>query len=405
MTNYYEHWSFRHRQRGLTLIEVAVVLAIASVIAAGVSRQLAENAEAVKVRNAASQMDLVVEAAQAYMSARQADLITATAGGPVTVPITGGTCTGATPSLQACGYLPSAFVNASPYDQTHTLRIRQPSANVLEGFVGTTGGNAIPSAKVPRAASLIGPEGGFVGEADVPGCPVGAACGSYGGWQIDSATLASIFPAAPTAGHLVSAIAFANGAVVPDYLYRVSVPGHPEANQMFTGLHMDGGGVTHDVDGVATLTAEDGVFSDSLTVGQDATVTRDLAIGRDLTVAGATTVTGDAAANDVILSGLSNQRVSQAIYSAGVYPSSGNCAVAGDCVPKPTCPSGMTAQVFLSPSDFSDNGVAGTISRVESYATSFSAAYWQVFVRVRTESGWITANSANGRVTAFAKCS
>lgn len=381
-----------------------MVLAIASVVAAGVSRQLAENAEAVKIRNAASQMDQVVEAAQAYMSARQSDLVTATGGGPVTVPITGGTCTGATPSLQACGYLPSSFANASPYGQTHVFRVRQPAANVLEGFVGTTGGTDMPSAKLPRAASLVGPEGGFVGDGDIPGCPAGAACGSYGGWQIDAATLGSIFPSTPTSGHLVSAMAFANGAIVPDYLYRVSVPGHPEANQMFTDLHLDGGGTTHNIDGVATLIAEDGVFSNSLSVGQDGTISRDLAIGRDLTVAGTATVTGDATANDVVLSGLSNQRVSQAIYSAGVYPSSGSCAVAGECVPKPACPSGMTPQVFVAPSDFSDNGTAGTISRVESFATD-SGTHWRVFVRVRTETDWVTANSATGRVVAFAKCS
>jgi len=385
-------------------VEVAAVLGVAAVIAAGVSRQLAENSESIRVRNAAYQMDQVVEAARTYMSARQADLIAATGGGPVTVPVTGGACVGAVPSLQACGYLPSSFVNSNAFAQTHAFRIRQPSANVLEGFVGTTGGADIPSAKVPRAASLVGPEGGFIGEADVPGCPAGAACGSYGGWQISAATLATVFPTAPTSGHLVAAIAFANGAVVPDYLYRVSVPGHPEANQMFTDLHMDGGGTNHDIDGVATLTAENGVFSSDLAVGQDGTVTRDLAVGRDLTVAGTATVTGDTTANDVILSGLSNQRASQAIYSAGVYPSAGNCAVAGECVPKPSCPGGMTPQVFAVPADFSDNGVAGTISRVETFAANFGATHWQVSVRVRTETGWVVSDSASGRVVAFAKC-
>lgn len=122
-------------------------------------------------------------------------------------------------------------------------------------------------------------------------------------------------------------------------------------------------------------------------------------------MAGTATVTGDATANDVILSGLSNQRASQAIYSAGVYPSTGNCAAAGECVPKPTRPGGTTSQVFLSPSDFSDNGAGGTISRGETYAVDSSPPHCQVFVRVRTETGWITANSTNGQVTAFAKCS
>ena len=51
----------------------------------------------------------------------------------------------------------------------------------------------------------------------------------------------------------------------------------------------------------------------------------------------------------------------------------------------------------------SDNGTGGTISRVETYATN-SGANWRVFIRVRTETGWVTVNSTYGRLTAFAKC-
>lgn len=376
------------------------MLAIVGLVAAGVSRQIAENAEAQKVQNTAARMRQVTEAMRAYMSARQAELAAAAPVGGVSMQVsaTGGACAGALPSLQACGYLPSNFVNENPYGQAHVLYVRQPSAGVLEGFVATSGGYAIPAARLPRTASLVGPEGGFAATPDVPGCPSGAACGSYGGWQIADA--ASVVPAAAP-GRLVAAMAFANGEVLQDYLYRVSVPGHPEANQMFTDLHMDGGGVRHDVDGVATLTADEGIFADDVTVG------RDLAVGRDVTVA------GNASANEFLLPAMGDQAVSEAVYKAGVYatcdsPSKAACSAQSAFVAKPACPAAKTAQVFVAPVVVSENqtATASAMSAFQAYAEAASdGTGWLMRLRVRTENGWSLTNSTYGRVMALVKCS
>lgn len=103
-------------------------------------------------------------------------------------------------------------------------------------------------------------------------------------------------------------------------------------------------------------------------------------------------------ADDVRLGALGGQRVGQAVYGAGIY-------AAGDSVAKPACPAGLTPQIFVMPTLFSDNGTGSTLSAVQASAISAGAAAWSIVLRVRTEAGWVVPSAIYGRVAAFTKCS
>ncbi|MEN1396454.1 shufflon system plasmid conjugative transfer pilus tip adhesin PilV, partial [Pseudomonas aeruginosa] len=76
------------------------------------------------------------------------------------------------------------------------------------------------------------PQGGYISKANT-GIAQGAA------WQV----ALSNFGSDPGAGHLATALFFQDGAIANEYLYRNSVPGHPELNRMNTALNMGGNNI------------------------------------------------------------------------------------------------------------------------------------------------------------------
>lgn len=126
-------------------------------------------------------------------------------------------------------YLPSNFNTTSPYGQTYSIRVYQPSANKLETMIVTTGGETIAETSLRKIAQLMGAAGGYVSSSNTA-----VAQGAYGGWQINFAN----YGATPGAGKLAMALFFQDESLVSDYLYRNAVPGHPELNQMNTPLNM-----------------------------------------------------------------------------------------------------------------------------------------------------------------------
>ncbi|WP_139113626.1 shufflon system plasmid conjugative transfer pilus tip adhesin PilV, partial [Acidithiobacillus thiooxidans] len=67
----------------------------------------------------------------------------------------------------------------------------------------------------------------------VPGCTGGEACGAYDGWSVTTSGYQNIQP-----GHFAALLAYSNGQLQSDYLYRVAVPGQPQLNTMQTNLNM-----------------------------------------------------------------------------------------------------------------------------------------------------------------------
>ena len=149
---------------------------------------------------------------------------------------------------------------------------------------------------------------------------------------------------------------------------------------------------------------DDATVGDRLTVNGQSVFARDASFGEDVSVTGNGTVggtlgvIGETTSADFRIASMGGQRISQGIYYAGIHQHN-------DVVSKPACPGGMSPQVFVSPSAFSDAGTGGTISAVQATATSISAAQWRVRLRVRTESGWVNPTGAYGKIMVMAKCS
>lgn len=126
-------------------------------------------------------------------------------------------------------YLPASFSTTNPYGQSYSIRVYKAAANQLQAMVVTTGGETINELNIRKIAQLIGAKGGFVSSADTS-----TAQGAYGGWNMSF----SNFGATPGAGKVATALFFQDGSLVSDYLYRNSVPGHPELNKMNTSVDM-----------------------------------------------------------------------------------------------------------------------------------------------------------------------
>lgn len=415
------------------MIEAAMVLGLMAIVMARVADMMAENARTVKENAAVGRMREVVAAASRYVEVNYSTLSTDTAlggayvSGGLAVPVSDDVAAPAgLTSIQGGGFLPESFGPTNPFGQREWLLVkRHPTVpNRLDMLVVAEGGTPIDLAKLPGVAAKVGAAGGMVSDR----APYSAAevNGAYGGWKSQTAYWTSTGHTPPV-GALAASLAFETTPVA-DYLYRVAVPGHPEANRMSTDLDMAGDGTRHSITGVQDVStvsvtasgtvsaADDLAAGDDLTVGDDATVGDRLTVngqssfagnstfGADMAVAGNGTfggtlgVGGETTSADFRIASMGSQRVSQGIYYAGVHQHN-------DTVAKPTCPGGMTPQIFVSPAAFSDAGTGGTISAVQATAMNTGASQWRVRLRVRTEAGWVTPTGTYGKIMVFTKCS
>jgi hypothetical protein len=179
-----------------------------------------------EVAATAGQQRLISEAAQAYIQQNYAAVEAAsTASTPAIITV---------PMLESTGFLPTSMTSTNPYGQTWEVQVLQPSAGNLQALVLSTGGRSIPQSQAPAIAAQTGQEGGFIPYAGQYGsASSGTAMGAYGGWSVSMAGYAN-----PGAGHLASLVAFTNGNLQNDYLYRVAVPGQPQLNTMQTNINM-----------------------------------------------------------------------------------------------------------------------------------------------------------------------
>lgn len=423
----------RKRQRGLTLIEAAMVLGLMAIVMAQIADMMATNAQAIKENATVGRMREVVAAASKYVETNYATISTDTASGGayvaggLAIPIADDVAapSGLT-SVQGGGFLSDSFAPTNAFGQREWLLVkRHPTVpNRLDMLVVTEGGTAIDLARLPGVASKVGAAGGFV--SDVAPYAAANVNGSYGGWTSPAAYWTSTGHT-PAVGTLAASLAFETTPVA-DYLYRVAVPGHPEANQMFTNLDMAGGGTRHSITGVQDLNTVSVTASGTVSAGDDLAATDDLTVGDDATigdrltvngqssfggdssfganvavtgngsVGGTLGVTGETTSADFRIASMGNQRVSAALYYAGIHQHN-------DAVDKPACPGGLSPQIFTSPAAFSDSGTGETISAVQATAVNLSATQWRVRLRVRTESGWTSPTGTYGKVMVMTKCS
>lgn len=268
------------RRRGMTLIETALVLAVFAVVTAAIVTSMAENAELTRARAVSLKMTEVKDAAHNYIKANYTTLVgTAPAAPGATVILAGRPdAASAVPanSLQDEGFLPASFIDANGYGQRHALLIQSTAANQVNALVVAYGGRDIPDATLGRISSMIGAAGGYVPTNPLAG-DAGQVVGAYGGWRTPFADWG---PAAtrPSQGRSAATLAFADGSLLTDYLYRNDI-GIPEANRMNTDIDMN----SFEINNVSRISGDPNIRLDTdVTIGQDLWALRDANAGRNV---------------------------------------------------------------------------------------------------------------------------
>jgi hypothetical protein len=237
------------RRKGNTLIEVAIVLAIASAFLVYLTSLSADQTQMINAKNTADKMTEVTEGAKSYMTANYAALLPlAPLNGAIVIPAGRPTRTDAVPSgpsglqsIQGAGFLPSSFVDTNRFRQRHALLVKKINARTLEAMVTTYCEDAncseIPDRMLGQITNIVGPQGGYVPETYVGTGDAGYVVGQAGGWR----TLANTWGSGttrPQAGTIQATMMFEDGSLLKDYLYRNDI-GVPEANRMNTNIDLN----------------------------------------------------------------------------------------------------------------------------------------------------------------------
>ncbi|WP_323117809.1 shufflon system plasmid conjugative transfer pilus tip adhesin PilV [Burkholderia alba] len=216
----------RRRARGFALIEILGALAIAALMLAGIAAMMNTSIEDVRAQQAAQyQAQVTAAAARALKRDYDAWMQKANTQQPVVMTLD---------DLRGSNDLSATLRPLNAYAQGTCVLIKKTAnAQGLDALVVTTGGEAIKDVELGPIAAGSGPGGGSV-TAAYPA----EARGAYDNWRMAlDAYMGGATPdkcARPGPGHLANEIFF-NGPgqqINSDYLYRVGVNGHPEANAM-----------------------------------------------------------------------------------------------------------------------------------------------------------------------------
>lgn len=294
------------RNKGFSLIEIGAALVVVGLMSAAISVMIAEYTEQRKAKTAAEKLAEVHEAASGYIKANYSALMGDTTGGKKVVVASGRKSITDQPpvgSLQRDGFLPAGFIDNNAYGQQHSVIIRQvtpPSGGTpyLEAIVTTHGGRAIPNDQLARVSGFVGVSGGYFGGHNINAADNGMIVGNFGGWRTQ-ATAWNAPGVTIESGHVQSTLAFENGNLLTDYLYRNDVPGIPEANTMNTSINMGGNNINN-VDTIKGVAKSDPKYAGRNVMTIDGHVevvdvwARNANLTGDLAVNGKATVAGDA---------------------------------------------------------------------------------------------------------------
>lgn len=399
----------KYRRRGISMIETAMAMVIMSIILGTISVMMSENSAQMRAKASADKMLNIHEAAKGYITANQGSLLASTVTDPVVILAGRPTMGDPVPvdSLQEAGFLPTGFLDVNGYGQRHALIVRQPTAGRLEAMVTTYGGRNIPDGQLGRIAGFIGAAGGYVSDVHINASDAGHVIGTYGGWRTPVSIWGPV-DTAPAAGHVQATLAFENGDLLTDYLYRHDI-GIEAANTMYTDIHMDNNQIfdvdtitgsdtgagrnlyiegnlhatidvwTRDIQASRHVMAYGHVAAGgSVTAGDDVVANRDLRSGRnlsvgnngfvanDFTVGGNATVTQNLSvaesltANDIettfvnsdtVVHGYGNFTKERGVKLGDLLPKMVQQytyrITNGDYVPKPVCQNGGTPRVVI----------------------------------------------------------
>jgi prepilin-type N-terminal cleavage/methylation domain-containing protein len=365
---------------GFTLIELLVAMVAIAVLTPFLMKPLQRYYTGQSQKLAATHLAQVADGARRYIAANYTALVTAATG------TTAATFTVA--DMRAGGFLPSGFQGTNNWGQAYTVYVLEPTANELLGLVLTSGGRGhdanmpeFANVIVPGAATQVGAAGGFVPVGGVGGQVNDVVQGVGGGWSF---AFAGTNIPNPGPGHLAANLFFGDSRGTDDYLYRVSVPGHPEYNQMSTGVDFNDNPIeqVEYIDFVAHDTASYACDGTAATEGRLLFNNSGMYVCRG----GEWRLLQDSDTSALIqdVSIVANQAL----------------------IPHPICPSDHpTPQIFVTPvAGIADNS-GRYIKGWETLANIVGGNQWQVLVRLHTDVGWMTPGADFARLQIITKCS
>ncbi len=246
-------------RRGFTLVELAIVLAVAALLFAGLWRLASTGSTTMRDQAAADQARELTNAVQGYLASPDGRTVItvlhgAGSGTVRTLPLpavgqntNNNACRASLLTISAtlpapltshvellsfCNFLSTGFdagtMNA--YGQTYSIAIRDEGNGNGSFLIVTSGGTSIPDSSGGRIASMIGSSGGFVYTGmDVCNTAAGttvinlAACGAFGSWAQNIADYA--FSA--SSGHVAARVFTAASGMLDDMALSRLLRGNP----------------------------------------------------------------------------------------------------------------------------------------------------------------------------------
>lgn len=220
----------KKKQRGVTLLEIIVALGVLATVVVGASSLLDNYAQNMRSSIVAQQVSTFGNAAQAYIKDNySAVAAVATATTPALIRVS---------TLTGTGYLQSGFSVSNSYGQNICALVLQPTAGQLNALVVTEGGSAINDLDLGQIAGTVGAAG-----AGVYSNATTTVTGTMGGWSMPIGNFANANASgmhcdgtagtvAIAVGRPMMALWFNGGDTTSAYLYRNSVAGQPQLNQM-----------------------------------------------------------------------------------------------------------------------------------------------------------------------------
>ena len=207
--------------RGFISIELMIALVVIAIATAGGISVLMSYLDGLNEQHAAQQQQQVAKAAEKYLKDNFSTVL-ASAGATAPAVIT-------VPMLRNTRYLPAGFSDTNIFGQQ--VRARKPAANQLETLIVTTGAGS-PGDVDPADRPAHGRSGRVHLESQYRHCSGRRLAGGVKQFRQRSRRWT------PGDGAV-----FQDGAIANEYLYRNSVPGHPELNRMNTALNMGGNNI------------------------------------------------------------------------------------------------------------------------------------------------------------------
>lgn len=212
--------ALRSTQRGATLVELVLALALMSVLVIGIAQTMSGDRKSLALATVASRITEVRTAADRYIRDNFTALDAATAAGPIAIDLA---------TLQNGAYLPANFSDVNSYRQSLRVYVRRRAPGVLESLVAAVGGQAMTAAEGGQVAQLLKGPGGFASG--------GVAKGTKGGWTVDLASFVPSGQPMPSGGAVAYVLARKvdgpTGALMRD------ATGNPADNRMSTDLDMN----------------------------------------------------------------------------------------------------------------------------------------------------------------------